>query len=214
VHGNNANSVKQSSLSTDLQAQVLPALQHPHMDLEGGTTALLAGRCTAGAGYVRAHLLTAASTEAALLLVSLSKSMAAALLVDSCCRNCCAPALGLLLLLLAAAPALAALRGEFDSHATACCAVLKLGPFLGWFKALRGSKSNAKTRVFTVSAAEACVAWLDASMVTGCANTMSCSYILDLTTTADACSVATQAHQQVDSLPLTAQARCTFRENL
>jgi hypothetical protein len=128
--------------------------------------------------------------------------MAAALLVDSCCRNCCAPALGLPLLLLIAAPALAALRGALDSHAAACCPVLNLGPLLGWFNALRGSKLKAKTRVFTASAAEARVAWLDASMVTGCASTISSKLMMELITTLDACPVATQAHQQVESLPL------------
>jgi hypothetical protein len=59
---------------------------------------------------------------------------------------------------------------------------------------LRGSKLKAKTRVFTASAAGAWVAWLDASMLSGCANNMSHTLSVKLRSSADACSVPTQAH--------------------
>jgi hypothetical protein len=132
-----------------------------------------------------------------MLLVVLSSSIAAALFVAICCRNCCAPALGLaLLLLLAAAPALAALRGEFESH-PACCSVLNLGPLLGWFEALSGSKVKANTRVFTASAAGTWLTCPDASMWAGYA----------MRSTGDLRRLPTSAHARSTATPGTPAGR-------
>jgi hypothetical protein len=113
------------------------------------------------------HLLTAACTAAAVLAKSLSNAIASLLVVESCCRNCWAPVLGPMLLLVAVAPALAALRGEFESQAAFCCSVLNCGPVVGWFLALSGSKLKANTCVLTASAAEAWLPCPSASMLAG-----------------------------------------------